>query len=354
MPRVTLDNVSIRGVVCAVPGKKLSVREIAGFFPEEEIGKVASSAGIEALYRAKPGQTSADLCSMAATHLLRLLRWEPETIEGLILFTQTPDYIMPNSASVIHSRLGLSKSCFAFDVNMGCSAFVYGLWMASQFISGHVAKRILLLVGDTLSQVVSPQDRSSILFGDAGSATALEWDPNTRPSSFVLKSDGSGIKDLIIPAGGFRTRGENLPNVRMLGSDGNYRSPYELYMNGWEVFNFTIREVPELAIETLSQNKWQLDDVDLFLLHQPNKMILQHLIRKLGIPADKAPINIGRYGNTSGVSIPLLIVDDVKDKLMTSAKNVLLLGFGVGYAWAGAALTLNSIKVLDLINPSFD
>ena len=128
----------------------------------------------------------------------------------------------------------------------------------------------------------------------------------------------------------------------------------ELYMNGWEVFNFTIREVPELAIETLSQNKWQLDDVDLFLLHQPNKMILQHLIRKLGIPADKAPINIGRYGNTSGVSIPLLIVDDVKDKLMTSAKNVLLLGFGVGYAWAGAALTLNSIKVLDLINPSFD
>ncbi|NPV81334.1 MAG: ketoacyl-ACP synthase III [Firmicutes bacterium] len=351
MPSVTLKNVALRGIVCSVPGKALSVADIGSAFPLEEAEKVAKLSGIETLYRAKPGQTTSDLCVAAAKHLLEGLNWPPESIEGVIVVTQTPDYILPNDASVVHAVLGLSKSCFAFDVAMGCSGFVYGYWIASQFVSGGSAKRVLLLVGDTLSQVASPQDRSSLLFGDAGAAAALEWDPAAEPSSFVLGSDGRGVQSLIIPAGGFRDRGGGPESyTRVTDPEGNARSPREFYMDGWEVFNFTIREVPGLVQTTLAQHGWTKDELDWVLFHQANKMIVQHLARKIGVQPQKAPINIQRYGNTSGVSIPLLLADDIGDSISSAPQKVLLLGFGVGYAWAGAALTIGPVTVSRVVH----
>lgn len=351
MPGVTLNSVAIRGIVCSVPGRPLSVADIGSNFPADEAEKVAKLSGVGTVYRARPGITTSDLCIAAAKRLLQRLEWTPGSVDGVIVITQTPDYLLPNDASVVHAALGLSKSCFAFDVAMGCSGFVYGLWIASQFISGGSAKRVLLLVGDTLSQVTSPEDRSSLLFGDAGSAAALEWDPAATPSTFVTGSDGRGVQTLIVPAGAFRDRGDRPDSYeRVKDSEGNARSPRELRMDGWEVFNFAIREVPGLVQAVLSQHGWTKDGLDWVLFHQANKMMIQHLARKIGVPFQKAPINIHRYGNTSGVSIPLLLADDVSQDVVGGPQQMLLVAFGVGYAWAAAALTIGPLAVSEVIH----
>lgn len=334
MATLTIPAPAIAGVVCAVPGSPLRLHDLCGGAPPPDVAERLQQMGVGELYRTRPGQTTADLCSAAARRLLAQLDWRPEMVDGIIVVTQTPDYFLPNTASVLHADLGLSSACFAFDVAMGCSGFLYGLWMASQFIHCGGARRVLLLVGDTLSQAADTEP-SGMLIGDAAAAIGLEWRPAAPPATFVLHSDGTGAANLILRGGAFRAAG----------------APRDaIFHNGWGLFTFSVSEVPGLVDETLTQHGWRVDDVDCFLLHQANRVILQHLATACSIAMEKVPINVERFGNTSGVTIPLLIADAIRDAVTTTSLNVLLASYGVGYAWAGCAVTLGPLRVAEVLS----
>jgi 3-oxoacyl-[acyl-carrier-protein] synthase-3 len=248
--------------------------------------------------------------------------------------------------------LGLPDRCIAFDVGMGCSGYVYGLWMASQFVAAGTCKRFLLLAGDTPTQAISSEDKSvAMLFGDAGSATALEFDAAAPDMAFVLGTDGTGAQNLVIPAGGFRQRPHPSHHERVACDDGSRRSPLELQMDGLAIFNFTLKRVPALVRDTLAQAGWETADADAYLFHQANGFILGKIAKKLGLDPERVPLNIDRYGNTSMASVPLLLVDDVADRVQSpEGARVLMAGFGVGYSWAGAALTLRGLESARLVH----
>ncbi|MDB4886096.1 MAG: hypothetical protein JWN79_1534 [Gemmatimonadetes bacterium] len=342
MAKATIRNVALRGVVCAVPGEPIPVAETGSAFDPLDVAKIAKTVGLAHVYRVGPGQTAGDLCTAAAERLLEDLGWSRDSIDGIIMVTQNPDHFAPATACIAHGKLGLGDECLAYDVGMGCSGYVYGLWNASQAIASGTCRRVLLLAGDTSSVVASPLDRSvAMLFGDAGSATALEFEEGAEPMAFVLATDGTGVSQLMIPGGGYRHRATPELAVRVRDEEGNERSQMDLYMDGLAVFNFTLKRVPPLIRSTLAQRGWEIDDARQYLFHQANAFILQTLAKKSGIPRDRLPINIGKFGNTSMATIPLLIADAIRDEaLAPEGTTAVLAGFGVGLSWAGAALTL--------------
>ncbi|QGQ98476.1 ketoacyl-ACP synthase III [Paenibacillus psychroresistens] len=343
-------NSRIVGIACAVPNNELDIAQFGNRFTEKEIKKISNMVGVKKLFRVNEEQTTADLCIAAAEKILDDLNWERDSIDGIVFVTQTPDYILPATSCSIQKKLGLSDHCLAFDVSLGCSGYVYGLLIASQFIQSKACKRMLLLVGDTISKVISPEDRSvALLFGDAGSATALEFSEVEQKMTFVVGTDGHGEQNLIIPAGGFRTRKGSETNVKVKNDDGNIRSQEDLYMNGSEIFNFTQERVPRLIKETLDSSSMIEAEVDYYVLHQANKFMLDYIVKKTGIDKDKLPTNIEKYGNTSSASIPLVLVGCLKDELLNKPLNLCLAGFGVGYSWAGATINSNKIFCSEIV-----
>lgn len=349
MASVTISGVDIAGVLCTVPGDPLSVSAVGACFEPEEVDRIAKAAGLRYLHRAPKGTTAGDLCASAAQLLLERLDWPPESVDALVMVTQSPDYRLPATACTLQDRLGMSTGCLAFDVNLGCSGYVYGLWLGALMIATGSCRRVLLLAGDVLTPWVSPQDRSlALLLGDAGSATALERGDQCKQISFVLGTDGRGKDHLIVPAGGARWPHDEKSSILHTDESGNVRSAEHLFMNGWEVFNFAIRVVPALVRDTLAQHGWTLDDVERVLFHQPNALILSHLARKMRLAADQMVSNLDRFGNTNSTTIPLLIADSLSREVQTRPVRVLMLGFGVGFSWAGAAMTLGPVQCAEV------
>lgn len=342
MAKTRNTGVAIRGVVCAVPGEPVPVRDIGSHFPAAEVEQISRTVGLGTVHRVKPGQTAGDLAVQAAERLMEKLGWDRTSVDGIIMVTQTPDHLCPATACIAQARLGLSSTCLAFDVNQGCSGYVYGLYMASQFVQSGGCRRFLMLAGDTSSIGISSEDRSvALLFGDAGTATALELDESAPPISFVLGTDGTGACNLIAPAGGWRRRPTPEALERVEAEDGNRRAPFELYMDGLAVFNFTLQRVPPLVKQILELQGWPREDVQAYAFHQANGFILNLMTKKLKVRADQVPINIGRYGNTSMSSIPLLLADDLRELVTAELPaKVVLAGFGIGYSWAAAALEM--------------
>jgi 3-oxoacyl-[acyl-carrier-protein] synthase-3 len=345
--KTTIRQVAIRGVVGAVPGNPLPIAALPSNLTLDELRNLHASVGLEQVYRCAPGQTAGDLCLAAARQLLDELQWTPESVDGVFVVTQTPDHFLPATALIIHRELGLKDHCIAFDIGMGCSGYVYGLWTASQFIASGSCKRILLLAGDTISRLVSPLDKSvSVLFGDAGSATGLEFDPAASPIAFVGGSDGSGAADLIVPAGAFRFPTGQADSAV---AECECRSPVDLYMDGVSVFNFVLKRIPALLNAVVSERGWKTEEVDLFLMHQANAFILKNLAKRFKI-ADRLPLNIGKYGNTSMASIPLLIADEVSGRMKSGKQmKTVMAGFGVGYSWAAAATELGDLRATGVV-----
>jgi 3-oxoacyl-[acyl-carrier-protein] synthase-3 len=351
MAKCVIRDVAVRGVVCALPGDPIPVEQFGAAFDPQEVEKIKATVGLRQVYRVQAGQTAGDLCTEAANALLNDLGWDRNSVDGLIMVTQTADYVCPATSCVAHGKLGLSVSTFAYDVNLGCSGYVYGLWMASQAIASGTAKRVLLLAGDTSSIGLSPEDKSvAMLFGDAGTATALEFDTSASVMSYVLGTDGTGYENLIIRAGGFRMRPTPEAFVRTKGEDGSVRSPMDLYMDGLAIFNFTLQRVGPLVRETLALHGWATEQVDGFLFHQANGFMLNTLAKKMKLPANRVPVNIAKYGNTSMSSIPLLLTDDFSERLRgNTPQNLLLAAFGIGYSWAAVATTLYGIETAKVI-----
>jgi 3-oxoacyl-[acyl-carrier-protein] synthase-3 len=301
-------------------------------FAPDEVRKVVGMAGVTARRVADDSICSSDLCFGAADQLLRELDCDRGTIDVLIMATQTQDYLMPSTSCLLQQRLGLPMTCAAFDLNLGCSAYVYGLWLASSLLASSGARRILLLNGETPTRYADRGDRSvALLFGDAGSATLLEARDagDAADWSFVLHTDGSGYEDLIIRAGGFRDRFN--PDPRQ----------HSVAMNGSNVFNFTIRTIPPLIRDTLQIAGLETDAVDYYVFHQSNRFIMNHLIKKLGLPAERAPIILDQFGNTGGPSVPLTITQGALERPADRALRLMLLGYGVGLSWGSALVDLD-------------
>jgi 3-oxoacyl-[acyl-carrier-protein] synthase-3 len=307
-------------------------------FSEEEVKKVVALAGVRARRLADDSICSSDLCAAAADKILNSTGWERNSIGALIMVTQSPDYLLPSTACVVHKRLGLSDDCAAFDLGLGCSGYPYGLWLGAMMINTGEIQRVLVLHGETPSRFSDESDRSvSLLFGDTGSATALEAPGSTGFEEwfFKLHSDGAGFNDMIIEAGGFRNRFSDDPQK------------YCVRMNGASIFNFTIKRVPPLISDTLEYSGTKSDEVDYYIFHQSNQFIIKHLMKKMKIPDEKVPLTLGEFGNTGGSSIPLTITKGGLARPDGRSLKLMLLGYGVGLSWASALVNLGPDTVLE-------
>jgi 3-oxoacyl-[acyl-carrier-protein] synthase-3 len=337
-----LENCRITGIVSAVPKRLIGNDDFRYLFSDEELQKMKKMTGIETRRYVEEDTCTSDLCEAAALRLLDLLGWDAQSVDALIFISQTPDYILPATSCILQNKLGLPSHCAAFDVNLGCSGYGYGLWLASSLISSRSANRVLLLVGDTITKSVSPNDKSTcFLFGDAGTATAIEYSEQAQPSFFILGTDGAGEKNLIIPAGGFRNPN---PAVSSSRTDQVVRNEYELYMDGTEIFNFTLERVPNLIQDLLAFSGSEHSQVNQYVFHQANEFILRHIAKKLKIDMAKVPISIGQFGNTSSASIPLTICSELKNSALKDCNKAVLVGFGVGYSWAAAEVDLSGLR----------
>lgn len=331
MPVTSTNAAVIRGITSCVPPRRFDNLTDATDFPADEIEKVVRMAGVKTRYLAGDHICSSDLCLAAARDLLANLAWSPDSVDALIMVTQSPDYLLPSTACLLHRDLKLRDDCAAFDVGLGCSGYPYGVWLASMMLQSPGFKRLLLLHGETPARFAHHGDRAvALLFGDAGSATAFETAP--APSAerwwFSLHTDGAGYADLIIRGGGFRDRFPSDPAANFV------------HMNGANIFNFTIKRVPPLIEDTLRAAGCSREEIDYFIFHQSNRFIMRHLAKKAGLPEEKIPLTIGEFGSTGGPSVPLTIT---RGQLLRPADRdlkLLLLGYGVGLSWASALLSL--------------
>lgn len=344
MAHASISGCRIAGISCAVPATIEGTDTNIRLYGEQEAMRLSKSTGIKTR-RIVDGQTCAsDLCHAAADDLLARLDWDRDSVDALIFITQTPDYLLPATSCTLQSRLGLSKQCAAFDVNLGCSGYVYGVWLASQMVATGL-NRVLLLVGDTLSRICRPEDRSTRpLFGDAGSATAIVADPTAGPACFVLGTDGVGRDQLIVRRGLFR-------EVAQFGQQPT--SPTDgplLFMDGAEIFSFTLQEVPPLVRQTLALANWTLNDVSSVVMHQANTFILNQLAKRIELSADKMPLSIGEFGNTSSATIPLTMAANLNSHLTVAPQKIMMVGFGVGYSWGSVALECGPMPQLKILS----
>jgi len=337
MATVKTGNYRIAGISTCVPSRTFDNTTDCSAFPQEDVRKVVAMAGVSRRKISGDSVCSSDLCVAAAESIIEALKWERESIDALIMVTQSPDYFLPSTVCVVHNRLKLSTHCAAFDVGLGCSGYPYGLWLASMMLDGNGFKRILLCHGETPSRFADHSDRSvALLFGDVGSVTAMERAVEQKSGHwyFCLNTDGNGYSDMIIEAGGFRDR---------FSED---KKKHCVYMNGANIFNFTIKRVPELVDQTLAYSGFSSDEIDYFIFHQSNRFIIKHLAKKLKLPENKIPITLDRYGNTGGASIPLTITQGDIQLRAEGNTQLMLLGYGVGLSWASALVDINASIIL--------
>jgi len=337
MPKMKLQGMSMKGIVACVPEHEVSNEKDYPWFEPSEIRKVTAMVGVKSR-RVVNGKTCAsDLCGAAAARLLQKIDWAPESVDGLIVVSQTFDYIMPATSCMIQHQLGISINCACFDVALGCSAYVYGLWLANSLLACGACKRILLLAGDTPSKFVNPKDRATaLLFGDAGTATALEAEPSDSSTAhYIMYTDGAGARDLIIEGGGFRNRFPEQPEA------------YCVTMDGGHVFDFTRNRVPALITEMFELSGMTAENYDWFVFHQANEYLIKFIASKSRIDMQKVPLSIRNFGNTSAASVALTLAVAGLPAGTQELLNVMFLGFGVGLSWGAASMAVNRSLLLD-------
>lgn len=314
---LVIENVGISAVATSVPKACINNSELSSIYGESEVKKLISSIGVEQRRISGESITSADLCLDAARNLFNYSKIKLDEINAIIFVSQTSEYQLPATACILQNRLNIPTSALSFDINMGCSGYVYGLQVAASLVNAGM-NNVLLLVGDTISKLVKPEDRSTeLLFGDAGTATLVSHTPDSK-LSFRLGTDGSGFQHIIA-----RTQ---MPLKINPGRGNNYAY---LEMDGAEVFSFTLKTVPKLINNFIKDLKISSEDVDNCFYHQANHFMLKHLSKKSKFTADQVPISMVNYGNTSGASIPVTLCAVPRE----SYENTLLVGFGVGLSW---------------------
>lgn len=350
MGLLSFNNVGISGISAAVPRRIINNYMHDLYFKKEDIREIVDKIGVKERRFADENTCSSDLCFAAAEKLISEMKIDRGEIDLLIFISQTPDYRMPATSVLLQERLGLCTSTMTFDMNLGCSAFLYGLSIAYSLMLSTSFRKALILDGETRSKVYSQKDRKTgFLFGDAGVATLIEKGDRYGRSCFSLNSDGSRESLIKIPAGGYRKMSScETVKEKVVDEYGNIRSEEQGYMNGSDVFNFVIREVPKDFNRLIEFSGTNILSIDYFIFHQANSYINSFLARKLKLPEEKVPTTIAKFGNTSSVSIPLTIVSELKDNL-TTEKKILLSGFGVGLTWGTAVINLNGCHISDIV-----
>jgi len=349
MAYLSFNNVGISGLAAAVPGRVIKNLEYTTYFPAEDVKDVVEKIGIYERRFTDEHTTSSDLCYAAAEKLIADMDIPREEIDLLVFVSQTPDYRMPATSVLLQHRLGLGHQVIAFDMNLGCSGFIYGMSVIYAMMEHSSLRRALLLDGETRSKVYSPKDRkTAFIFGDGGVAALIERNPGFGKSYFSLNSDGSKEDLIKMNAGGYRNMSspETL-REKVVDEHGNIRSEEHGYMNGGDVFNFVIKEIPPDIKNIMAQSGTGSEDIDYFLFHQANDFINSYLAKKLKLDTCKVPSTIAKFGNTSSVSIPLTMVSELQGKL--NSKRLLLSGFGVGMTWASAVIRTADCHICSLV-----
>jgi 3-oxoacyl-[acyl-carrier-protein] synthase III len=335
----------IRAIDYYLPEGTVTNADLAAQFPEWRVEKIRAKTGIEQRHIAGPEEFSSDLAVQAASKLFAHGACSPSEIDFLLLCTQSPDYFLPTTACLVQNQLGLRTSAGALDFNLGCSGFVYGLGLAKGLIETGQARNVLLITAETYSKFLHPQDRATrTIFGDAGAATLVRGiDAAPGPGGpwigpFVYGTDGRGAANLIVRAGGLRQPRSPQSAQPPRDQGVSLRGDDHLYMNGPELFTFTIREVPPVVQQLLARSGMTIDSIDLFVFHQANQFMLEHLRSQLKIPEEKFYLALSRCGNTVSSSIPIALKEAQTAGVLRPGRLVMVLGFGVGYSWAGGLL----------------
>ncbi len=350
MATLSFNNIGALGLCAAVPRNKIDNLKHTQNFSSKDVAEVVSKIGVEERRFAPEGMCASDLCYAAAEKLIADLNIDKSEIDLIVFVSQTTDFRMPATSILLQDKLKLGKQTAAFDIGLGCSGFVYGMSIVYSLVNSGGFKNALLLNGETRSRVYSQKDRkTAFLFGDAGTAVMISKHEKFGKSTFDLNSDGS-LGDLIkMDHGGYRnpTTPDSLTE-KVVDEYGNIRSGEHGYMNGPEVFNFVIREIPRSIKSLMKQTENDESKIDFFIFHQANTFMNNYLAEKMKLPKEKCPSNIRDFGNTSSVSIPLAIATELGDKL-NGSKTLFLSGFGVGMSWANAIVSFQDCKISPLV-----
>ena len=332
-------------MAACVPQKIEYNKALGYMMSDEEIQKAIQNIGIEERRISEPDVCASDLCLRAAQQLLNDNKIDPQSIDVLLFVSQTSDYHQPATAAILQHKLGLSKNTLAFDINLACSGYVYGLSAAYAYAQNEGINRVLLLVGETMSKIVSRFDKvNTPLFGDAGTATLIEKGKQFGQSIFSLHTDGKGADVMMIPDGGFRNPVTKKSFVEEMDANGDKRSRLQFRMDGMAVFNFGMSEEPRDVKNLVEAAGLELGEVDLLIYHQANKFMTDFFTKWLKYDKAKTPYSIRKYGNTSSASIPLTIVSELYEAY-PERKNVILSGFGAGLSWGSVLLSLEQCNI---------
>lgn len=343
-----ISHVSVRGMAVAVPRNRELNSEIYAKWGGYE--QFVATTGIEERRIAEENLCSSDLCVAAANRLLTDMNWSIQDIDALVFVSQTPDYILPATSNIIQSRLGLKEGCLVLDVSLGCSGWVYAMMVLSSIMQNGSIKRGLVLAGDTISKLCSPDDKSTYpLFGDAGTATALEWQNVAEPIRFCVNSDGKGYETIIIRDGGYRNMSSQASYVKIHEDDGILRSHMNLELDGMSVFSFGISKAPQVVKQLAEHYAIDMEDIDLYTFHQANMFMNEKIRKKLKLSIDKVPYSLKDFGNTSCASIPLTLVTQRAEMLRHNSVKHVACGFGVGLSWGAVAFNTDNLIVSEII-----
>ena len=351
MARWNIHNVRMTGVSACVP-KEVVHSEDFPFFDKEGAEVFNNTVGIRERRLGPDNLCASDMCQAAAEKLLAELGWEKESVDMLVFESVTGDYKTPPTSCLLQDRLGLSEDCFCVDIPMGCCGCMYAMNVAGNMLSNGDIRRALLLIGDTALRMGSMQDKSRVpLFGDMGTAIALEYDPSAQPIMIDFHTLGSGYKALMTPHGGYRHPITEESFVQEDYGNGIIRAPKDTLIDGLAVFTFAISKPAKTVANLMEELHIDKDnDIDYYLIHQANKLIVDRLVKKLKLPAEKVPYNLEEFGNTGGASVPGLMVTRLREQLQQEGnKRLLCSSFGLGLSWGTMLLNVEKLVIPELI-----
>lgn len=342
MAAVTLQNVRLRGLVSCVPKARVSNLDCAED-KKSERERLVRNIGILNRRICYPWQYFSDLAKTAAERLLEAVEWSRDDVDALIVVTQSPDYLIPATAIILQDRLKLRHSTIAYDINLGCSGYPFGIYTVGSMLSSGGIRKALLLVGDKCAGLSDP------LFSDCGTATALEYDPGAPPIHFDLNSDGSGYRAIMLPVGGHREPTQVHHLLQHRDADGQMRRDADLILDGTAVLNFSTQRVPPAIRQLCEYANTPLESIEYFVLHQANRMINETIRKKLGLATERVPTTLYEYGNTSSASVPLTMTVCLRDTLTQRPATLLLSGFGIGLSWGSCIVRTSEVAMPPLV-----
>jgi 3-oxoacyl-[acyl-carrier-protein] synthase-3 len=344
MPRAEKMKASINAISLYYPEKVVTNDELKMMYPEVRMDELTRLTGVLQRHLAGSDETAVDMAEAAALELFMEHNVRPGQIDFILLCTTWPDFITPTSACILQDRLGIPESAGALDINQGCTGYVYGLSVAKGLVESGSAKNVLLLTSETISKSIHAEDAANrAIFGDGATATLISAVPDDSKNfigGMVFGTDGSGYEEIIIKVGGARYPSSKFKTEDYKDEQGNYRNDGCFYMNGPAIFTFSTKVSPLLISDILEKNKTKFEDVDAFIFHQANRIILETIFKKNKIPAEKAVMALENVGNTVSSTIPIALYHWLKNRETYAPQNILLGAFGVGLSWAGTIVSI--------------